>query len=172
MIDLENKLILDACCGGRMFWFNKHHPDALYVDIEKRAKGVIECRPNFYVEPDMLADFRNLPFPDKKFKLVVFDPPHLKTLTKTSIMRKKFGSLNADTWQWDLRKGFEECWRVLDDFGTLIFKWNEHDISLKEVLEIFNEEPLFGHPTAKSGKTKWCVFFKGPGSKKIKQETR
>lgn len=24
--------ILDACCGGRMFWFDKAHPDAVYMD--------------------------------------------------------------------------------------------------------------------------------------------
>ena len=24
--------ILDACCGGRMFHFNKDHPNILYVD--------------------------------------------------------------------------------------------------------------------------------------------
>jgi len=29
------KKILDACCGGRMCWINKMHPNALYVDIRK-----------------------------------------------------------------------------------------------------------------------------------------
>lgn len=24
--------ILDACCGGKMFWFDKNHKDAVYVD--------------------------------------------------------------------------------------------------------------------------------------------
>ena len=24
--------ILDACCGSRMFWFNKEHENALYMD--------------------------------------------------------------------------------------------------------------------------------------------
>lgn len=28
----SEKLILDACCGSKMFWFNKEHPDALYMD--------------------------------------------------------------------------------------------------------------------------------------------
>lgn len=36
---MENgKLILDACCGSRMFWFNKHNPLALFVD--KRSEIV------------------------------------------------------------------------------------------------------------------------------------
>ncbi|MCT3601566.1 SAM-dependent methyltransferase, partial [Lactobacillus acidophilus] len=24
--------ILDACCGGKMFWFNKHEPHTTYLD--------------------------------------------------------------------------------------------------------------------------------------------
>lgn len=36
---MENgKLILDACCGSRMFWFDKHNPLALFVD--KRSEIV------------------------------------------------------------------------------------------------------------------------------------
>lgn len=155
-----DKLILDACCGGRMFWFDKQHPDTLYIDIEPRPKGIVKERPEFHVSPDVVMDFRSLDFPDKKFKLIVWDPPHLHSLTKTSMMRKKYGALNVETWRYDLGKGFDELWRVLDDYGTLIFKWNEAKISLKEVLKCFKEQPLFGHPTAKSGKTIWCVFFK------------
>lgn len=26
------KTILDACCGSRMFWFNRHHPDVVFMD--------------------------------------------------------------------------------------------------------------------------------------------
>ena len=46
------------------------------------------------------------------------------------------------------------------DYGTLIFKWNDIEIPLKKVLSCFKVRPLFGHPTAKHGKTIWCVFFK------------
>lgn len=28
----SDKLILDACCGSRMFWFDKHNPLVLFVD--------------------------------------------------------------------------------------------------------------------------------------------
>lgn len=38
---MKEKLILDACCGGRMFWFNKKHPNALYVDQRKFERQVI-----------------------------------------------------------------------------------------------------------------------------------
>ena len=27
--------VLDACCGGRMFWWNKENPDALFMDCRE-----------------------------------------------------------------------------------------------------------------------------------------
>jgi SAM-dependent methyltransferase len=157
---MQTKLILDACCGGRQFWFNKQHPDTVYIDIRREHKGCLDCRPNFEVEPDIEMDFRKLDFPDGQFKLIVWDPPHLHSLAPTSIMGKKYGALNRETWKQDLRDGFNEVWRVLAQYGTLVFKWNTTEIPLKEVLACFKEQPLFGHPTAKHGKTIWCVFFK------------
>ena len=162
MIDLKDKFILDACCGGRTFWFDKHNPNTLYIDIKPRPKGTCQERPNWCCEPDMVADFRNLPFDDKQFKHIVWDPPHLKGLQETSIMRKKYGVLNAETWQSDLKMGFNELWRVLDDYGTMVFKWSEGSISIKRVLKLFPISPLYGHPTAKQGKTKWFIFMKIP----------
>ncbi len=147
-----------------MFWFNKHHPSAIYIDFRKERKGLVKERPNFEVQPDEIMDFRALEYPDNSFKLVVFDPPHLKTLTKTSMLRKKYGCLNAETWQADLRKGFKECWRVLDNLGVLIFKWNESEISLKKVLKLFPQKPLFGHPTNTKNTTHWCCFMKIEGA--------
>lgn len=159
---MENKFILDACCGGKAFWFNKNHPNVVYQDIRVEPKGFIEARPNYNVSPDVIGDFREMQFPDKSFKLVVFDPPHLTAGGKTGWQRKKYGILNKETWPTDLKLGFEECWRVLDDYGTLIFKWNEESISVTEVLKIIPIKPLFGHPTARSGKTKWFTFMKIP----------
>lgn len=156
-----DKLVLDACCGGRMFWFNKQHPETIYVDNRIAEKGHIDYKGcgTHKVIPDVMMDFRSLNFSDKKFKLIVFDPPHLTTLTETSLLRKKYGCLNKETWQSDLKKGFDECWRVLDNHGTLVFKWSETEIPLKKVLSCFSQKPLFGHPTM-HGKTIWCVFFK------------
>jgi|GEM_PF-4955529 len=42
---LEGKFILDACCGSRMFWFNKKHPNTLYMDIREYDKGDIIVDP-------------------------------------------------------------------------------------------------------------------------------
>jgi ubiquinone/menaquinone biosynthesis C-methylase UbiE len=158
------KPILDACCGGRMFWFNKQNPNVVFADIRSEEHVLCDGR-KLEIKPDIVADFRNMPWPDKSFKLVVFDPPHLVKLGKTSWMAKKYGLL-SDNWQDDLRTGFRECWRVLDDQGVLIFKWNERDVSVSEVLSLFSVRPLFGHTTGRSGKTKWMCFMKLDESQK------
>lgn len=156
------KIILDACCAGRTIWFNKKHPHTLYIDKRIAKKGHRKHRPNHEVNPDVVMDFRSLDLPDKQFKLVVWDPPHLKSLGETSDLRKAYGSLNKETWPYDLSKGFQECWRVLDDYGVLIFKWNEQEILLRKILALFKETPLFGHTTGSNSKTHWMCFMKIP----------
>jgi hypothetical protein len=129
----STKLILDACCGGKMMWFNKNHPNALYIDIRSEDNMFIPGRPEFSVEPDEIVDFRSMHYPDGQFKLVVFDPPHLKRAGKNGWMAKKYGVLGKE-WPQHIKQGFDECMRVLSVHGTLIFKWNEYQIPVKEVV--------------------------------------
>jgi 23S rRNA G2069 N7-methylase RlmK/C1962 C5-methylase RlmI len=116
-----------------MMWFNKHHPNALYLDLKP------EC------EPDIIGDFRELrEFPNESFRLIVFDPPHLIKSDKYPVSRmvRKFGGLNADTWRDDLKKGFLELWRLLKPYGILITKWSNFQISSDEFLKMAPVEPL------------------------------
>ncbi len=161
---MKDKFILDVSCGPKLMWFNKNHPNTIYIDRRKEEKGFSKHRKNLEVNPDIIMDFRKLDFPDHSFKLVVFDPPHSKTFGKTSEMRKKFGVLNRETWPYDLGKGFRECWRFLDDYGILIFKWNDNEISFDKVLNCFPVRPLFGNISnnRKSSTTKWFTFMKIP----------
>ena len=69
-----DKQILDACCGSRMFWFDKEHPATVFMDNRSFAQNLCDGR-RFEVKPDLIADFREIPFPDESFRLVVFDPP-------------------------------------------------------------------------------------------------
>ena len=165
----KKKFILDACCGGRMFWFNKYHPNTIFQDIRMEKKGFVKHSPEYSIIPDIIGDFRKMEFPDKSFKLVVFDPPHL--IEKgTSIMSQKYGFYkNLGELKESLNKGFNECWRVLEDYGILIFKWNEASISRKEILEIIGKEPLFGQTGATNKEkitTIWFCFMKIPQNKK------
>jgi len=159
----ERKTILDVCCGGRMFWFNKRHPNTLYVDnrvMEPTELGWDKNKRTRECLPDKVMDFRKLDLPDNQFSLVVFDPPHL-ILGKNSLVAKVYGSVDKETWQDDLTKGFAECFRVLKPNGVLIFKWNEFNIPLKEILKLTPEQPLFGHKSGKQQKTHWLTFMKG-----------
>lgn len=70
------KPILDACCGSRMFWFDKENENVSYQDNRELEAELCDGR-KLVVKPDQLADFRDMPYEDKSFKLVVFDPPHL-----------------------------------------------------------------------------------------------
>lgn len=151
--------ILDACCGSRMFWFDKNNPNVLFCDNRELQDTLCDGR-SLEIKPDLLCDFTNLPFPDNRFKLVVFDPPHLLKIGETSWMAKKYGKLSPD-WRVQLKKGFDECFRVLEYHGVLIFKWNEQDITVREIVQTIGREPLFGHKSGRLNKTHWMCFMKG-----------
>jgi len=153
-----DKFILDACCGGKTFWFNKNHPNAVYLDrrFEEHKLDYKRNKQHIIVNPDIIGDFTELPFDDGSFKLVVFDPPH-KQFNQSSIMYKKYGTLD-DNWKDDLRKGFKECFRVLEDNGVLIFKWAESGVKVEDILSLTDVEPLFGHRTTRT--TVWVTFMK------------
>lgn len=155
------KQILDACCGSRMFWFDKQNPNVEFCD--NRTVEYHEYYPGRYIEikPDTICDFTALPFEDKTFKLVVFDPPHLIQAGETSWLVMKYGKLPKD-WPIMIHDGFWECMRVLDDYGTLIFKWSEVQITVSEVLKAIQAEPLFGHRSGKNMNTHWMAFMKMP----------
>ena len=157
---MSGKVILDACCGGRMFWFDKKNPAVAYVD--KRIVKRHEFWQGRFIEvaPDTVADFTNLPYADRSFKLVVFDPPHLRDIRKTSRLALKYGRLLVG-WEAMIHDGFRECIRVLDDYGVLIFKWSEVQIPVSRILDVIDAKPLFGHRSGKASKTHWMCFMKG-----------
>lgn len=138
-----------------MFWFDKENDDVVFMDKREFSDTLCDGR-KLEVKPDIIADFRNIPFDDNSFYLVVFDPPHLLKAGEGSWLAKKYGKL-GDNWRDDIAQGFKECMRVLKPNGTLIFKWNEDQIKLSEVLSAIGEKPLFGN---RRSKTHWLVFMK------------
>ena len=147
--------ILDACCGSRMFWFDKAEPHTTYIDRREEQFEIHGKKIN--VKPDVVADFRDMPFDDETFNLVVFDPPHLKHVGQNSIMKAQYGQLDKDNWKEDISNGFGECMRVLKVGGTLVFKWSDCQINVKEVLSAIPFRPLFGQ---QRGTTHWMTFMK------------
>tara|TARA_S200000501_G_scaffold20251_1_gene17986 strand:+ start:892 stop:1386 length:495 start_codon:yes stop_codon:yes gene_type:complete len=162
---LADLSVLDACCGGKMMWFDKGDNRVVFADCRNEVM-VIDHLPSQQgrspksIQPDVMHDFRNMNFPDESFYHVVFDPPHVRELSMKSVAGFSYGSLDKHCWRDDLTKGFAECFRVLKPNGTLIFKWSEVDIPLKEILSLTPEKPLYGHRSGKKANTHWVCFIK------------
>jgi len=149
------KPTIDVCCGSKMFWFNKSHTDVIFADIRQLEDTLCDGR-KLVIAPDVICDFKSLPYPNNTFKLAVFDPPHLIKIGDNAWMSKKYGKLPID-WEYELERGVDECMRVLEPHGILIFKWNEQQIKIKDVLKAIKYKPLFGD---RRSKTMWMVFMK------------
>lgn len=153
------KKIIDVACGSKMFWFDKENPNVEFCD--KRIVPKHEYYPHRYIEisPNTVCDFTALPFEDCSFKLAVFDPPHLTWAGETSWTALKYGRLE-DGWQGMIHAGFNECFRVLEPDGVLIFKWSEVQIPLSKILPLSPYPLLFGHRSGKNMNTHWLCFMK------------
>ena len=149
--------VLDVCCGSKMMWGNKNDKRVVFGDIRKEVLVLTDR--TIRIEPDTLLDFRALPFATNTFNLVSFDPPHLVRAGSKSWLAAKYGKL-SDSWQNDIALGFAECLRVLKPNGVLVFKWNETQVKIGEVINLAPIAPLFGHLSGRKGLTHWLVFIK------------
>jgi hypothetical protein len=167
----QEKYILDATAGYRMMWFNKQHPNCLFVDRR------IEC------EPDICSDTNKLDLPDSSFKLIVWDPPQIIGQSKSwgyanSNMKREFGYLQSDSFEQELKATFRELWRLLEPYGVLNFKWSTKYRSTDEILKLFPVQPLFGQVSQNLDKatsdrrvrTVWFCFMKIPNSSIVPKE--
>lgn len=150
--------ILDVCCGSRMFWFDKHNPDVVFMDSREISEDIPDGR-RIEIKPDIHGDFRNIPYNDNTFSLVVFDPPHLKHAGKRSWLVLKYGIL-PENWEHLIKAGFVECMRVLKPDGVLCMKWSDGQIGTADVLRILPIKPLFGF---RRGRGIFLVFMHPKG---------
>jgi hypothetical protein len=174
------ELVLDMTSAFRMMHTDKDNPLVLYLD--KRSDfdlantcyqyGKLKGKPIYKnwnpKKPTIQCDFKKTPFPDKKYKLVIIDPPHRIENDKGDISLK-YGVLCPETWQAEIKGAFAEGWRVLDDYGTLVFKWCEHNKDIDEILRLFPVKPVVVQKTAAAkkkngrlGSTLWAIFLKVP----------
>ncbi|WP_228519735.1 class I SAM-dependent methyltransferase [Methylophilus sp. QUAN] len=141
-----NELALDPCCGSRMFYANKQDSRVIFGDCRREvlevtdnSKGNKTGKRTLIIDPDIQMDFRNIPFDDCTFSLVTFDPPHLIHAGPKSWLAAKYGRL-SENWREDIKQGFSECFRVLKNDGVLIFKWNETQVKVSEVLRLTDRQ--------------------------------
>jgi SAM-dependent methyltransferase len=145
--------VLDVSAGERHVWFNKSHPDAIFLDIRPEVK------------PDVVGDSRNLgQFGSGWFDLVVFDPPH-GNIGPNGAMKKRYGSFDMPYIRDLIVRSEREIYRVLKADGLLAFKWNDRQVKLAVVLAWMPSfDPLFGHHVssaqARPSTTYWVMLRK------------
>ena len=79
----------------------------------------------------------------------------------------KYGALYTDSWRREIQKGSMELFRVLKPNGTFIFKWNEVNKKVDDVLKLFPYQPMFGTITGQKNNTHWILFIKYNVNKKL-----
>jgi len=160
--------ILDATCGFKGIWYQKNHPFVTFMD---KRKGVWlsnhkKWKRRIVVNPDIISEWKDAPFPDNHFDIIVFDPPHLvwsKGSTKKECsLDKSYGSLREETWRQELQQGIKKLFDILKPNGIFILKWCENSKKVEEVLKLCPYPPLFGSNTKSKGKTAnfWILFLK------------
>ena len=63
---IEEKKVLDACCGSRMFWFDRQDARAVFVDKRRERHTLPDVSSKggsreLVIDPDYQADFTALP---------------------------------------------------------------------------------------------------------------
>jgi len=145
--------VLDLSAGNRAMWFDKHNPVATFVDIRSE------------VEPDIVADSRNLPGELNGYDLVVFDPPHVNC-GPNGIMSQTYGHHTSEEIRAIVRDTARSAHRATRQDALMAFKWNDHDQKLDKVLALMAEwwEPLFGQRVATRTKhasgTYWVMLLR------------
>lgn len=114
--------VLDATHGYGIFW------------QQWQPKELVRCDKNPTKAPDVVADFRRLPFPDDSFDSVVYDPPYKLNGTPTDEVDERYGVDMPARWQDRLQlmcDGLVECIRVSRRF--ILAKCMDQVVSGKKV---------------------------------------
>lgn len=121
-------IVLDVCCGTERIYNGMQETvgdDFVTMDIRKldiSLNYASRYTPiKIKINPDILADMRKIPLPDKSVRLLFCDPPHLK-FGLSSFMAKQYGSWSEKETVKIMKIANEEFARVLTDEGTLILK--------------------------------------------------
>ena len=160
--------ILDATAGTRSIWYQKNHPFVTFMDkrngtfITKSKNCKSKDMRKVIINPDVVSEWKDAPFPDNYFDMVIFDPPHkiAKKGSERCAMEVRYGRLHKDNWKHELKQGIDKLFRVLKLEGVLIFKWADTNKPLSDVLPLFPFKPLFGTRTGTKNHVHWVLFIK------------
>lgn len=164
--------ILDATCGSKSIWYQKNHPFVTFMDKRKesaKSKHRMGERRRYRIDPDIISEWKDAPFPDDYFDMIIFDPPHLirKREWTDSSMCIRYGKLYQDNYKQVLKEGIKKLFDILKPEGTFVFKWCDTDRPVEEILKLFPYKPMFGTRTGQSNTNHWIVFLKYDVNKKL-----
>lgn len=164
--------ILDATCGMKGIWYQKNHPFVTFMDKRKGQFDMKVDNPNISfkarritkVMPDVISEWKDTPFPDNYFDMVIFDPPHLilERGKKMPALVNRYGCLYKDDYKKVLKEGIKKLFDVLKPEGIFIFKWCENSAKTEDIIKLFPYKPMFGSNTKSKGHTAnfWILFIK------------
>lgn len=109
--------IVDVTCNRRRMWKGLNTEGVVFCDVDEK------------VNPDVVCDFRKLPFLDSEVSVLVFDPPHLPSAAGTDKSLKHFvdnyglkNTLKGDNINGFFKPFLEEANRVLVQDGLIFCK--------------------------------------------------
>lgn len=140
-------------------WYQKNNPCVTFMDCRK---GTFRYKhyDRWVVEPDVVSEWKDMPFPDNTFDMVIFDPPHIIQKSEKGNIIAEYGKLPPESWRQMLTEGIKQCFRVLKNDGFFILKWCENDKKIDEIIKLCPYPPLFGTKTGKANNNHWIVFIK------------
>ena len=159
-------MILDAGCGNRAMWEEKQVDNIIYLDVEKELQR----------KPTIFASNTHLPFRDREFDTVFFDPPfkwncddhQFFSFPNRKKLWEKYPNIRPDTSppsyygieRYKTRselvsyiyRAEKELHRILKPDGCLWLRWcNMVAMEEKHVLNIFaNWTPMLTHEIGNS----------------------
>lgn len=162
--------ILDATAGYRGIWYQKNHPFVTFMDkrketVDTRSDNNLKNSRRYKINPDVVSEWKDAPFPDNYFDMIVFDPPHLAWVNnkKESSLDKAYGYFKSkDECKRQITEGVNKLFKILKPEGIFILKWCENSIPIDEIIKLMPYQPLFGSNTKSKGHTAnyWIVFLK------------
>ena len=131
-------LVLDATAGNRHMWGgDKNDPRVVFMDKEE----------NLRIPPDIIATWDDIPYPDNHFRCVIFDPPHVFSLTSMYNQDPKArpnGAKKIPGWYGAFKSKRDAVLQIYNaqvEFArvapALLFKWNDASLSLDRILSVF-----------------------------------
>ena len=170
--------ILEATASRRSIWYQKNHPFVTFMDIrsgsfDTKTKNMkFKSSRRFKINPDVVSGWKDAPFPDNYFDMIIFDPPHIirkKDKKITSSLEVCYGYFYEDNYKIIIKEGVNKLFQILRPEGVFILKWCEVDKKVDEILKLFPYKPLVGTQTGQNNQTHWILFLKYRVEKNLKE---